>query len=45
MGYSPWGRKESDTAEVTQHSTAWQSRSRTYGFKHCLLLALIKILN
>jgi len=22
-GFSPWGHKESDTTEVTDHSTAW----------------------
>ena len=22
MGYSPWGRKESDTTEANEHSTA-----------------------
>ena len=29
MGYSPWGRKESDTTEETEH-TAWEKQQITY---------------
>ena len=37
MGYSPWGRKESDTNELT-HSFTWHSHVFIFSASLCLLV-------
>ena len=40
-GYSPWGRKESDTAESTQHECIHTLRSVSWGRSHFISLHVV----
>ena len=40
MGYSPWGRKESDMTEVTEHSTGGRKVGSLARFVWCCMWGL-----